>query len=254
MNLYFRKMGEGKPLIVLHGVFGSSDNLFTVCKKISEEGFEVYTLDARNHGQSDQSDDFNYQVMAADLDSFLTEHNIIEPIIMGHSMGGKTVMEYGMNYTNFSKLIIIDIASRFYPMHHNHILEGLNAIKLEELKSRKDAEDVFSNYVSDFGERQFLLKNLYRNEEGGFSWRFNLPVLTSENPEVGKEIEFNKIVDKPVLLIRGSESGYVKEADFEEFKKGFPNAVLRTIEGANHWVHATKPEEFVEAVLAFSNN
>ena len=252
MHLFSRKVGEGQPFVVLHGVFGSSDNLFTVCKKIAESGFEVHILDARNHGQSPRNEVFNYEVMASDLNAYLNENNIQNPIIMGHSMGGKTVMTFAQTYTNFSKLIIVDIAPRFYPTHHDHILAGLAAIDLSKITSRKDAEDIFSNYVSDFGEKQFILKNLYRTEESGFDWRINIPVISREIYQIGGEIVLDKKVEKPTLLIRGSDSSYVTDADFEDFKSSFVNAELLTIEGANHWVHATKPIEFVEAILEFS--
>lgn len=252
MHLFSRKVGEGQPFVVLHGVFGSSDNLFTVCKKIAESGFEVHILDARNHGQSPRNEVFNYEVMAADLNAYLNENNIQNPIIMGHSMGGKTVMTFAQTYTNFSKLIIVDIAPRFYPTHHDHILAGLAAIDLSKITSRKDAEEIFSNYVSDFGEKQFILKNLYRTEESGFDWRINIPVISREIYQIGGEIVLDKKVEKPTLLIRGSDSSYVTDADFEDFKSSFVNAELLTIEGANHWVHATKPNEFVEAILEFS--
>lgn len=252
MELFFRKTGEGKPIVILHGVFGSSDNLFTVSKNISDAGFEVFTLDARNHGQSPRGAEFNYEAMAADLDEFLKNNNIYEPVLVGHSMGGKTVMTYAQKYSNFSKIIVVDIAPRFYPTHHDHILAGLAAINLDKIQSRKDAEEVFSQYVSDFGEKQFILKNLYRTDEGGFGWRINVPVISENIYLIGQEILMEKKVTKPALLIRGSESSYVSDSDFQNFKEGFPNGVLLTIEGANHWVHATKPKEFVDAVVNFA--
>ncbi|MCP9768695.1 alpha/beta fold hydrolase [Lacihabitans sp. LS3-19] len=252
MELFFRKIGEGLPFVVLHGVFGSSDNLFTVCKKIAESGYCVYMLDARNHGQSPRSEDFNYDVMADDLNEFLVTQKIQSPIIMGHSMGGKTVMTFAQKYDNFSKIIIVDIAPRFYPTHHNHILAGLNAINVNTLENRKDAEDIFANYVSDFGERQFILKNLYRTDEGGFDWRINIPVITKEIYQVGGEVLLEKRIEKPALVIRGADSSYVSDADFQSFKNSFVNAELVTIVGANHWVHAIKPIEFVAAILEFS--
>lgn len=251
MNLFFRKLGEGPAIVVLHGVFGSSDNLYTACKSIAEAGFTVYSLDARNHGQSDHEAGHSYENMAADLNDFLKINNIENPIILGHSMGGKTALKYTQAYENFSKLIVVDIAPRFYKMHHMHILEGLNAINLEQLNSRKDAEDIFANYVNDAAERQFILKNLFRNDAGGFSWRINLPVLTKEILEVGIEIELNKEIAKPTLIIRGSESNYVSNNDFEDIKKAYTNAKLVTIEGANHWVHATNHKEFVDSVVGF---
>lgn len=252
MKLFFRKIGEGTPIVVLHGVFGSSDNLYTASKAIAETGFAVYTLDARNHGQSPRNEEFSYELMADDLNQFLEEQNLQSPILMGHSMGGKVVMQYAMKYRNFSKLIIIDIAPKFYPTHHNHIIKGLNAIPLETLTSRKEAEEIFSQYVSDLGERQFLLKNLYRTEAGTFDWRINVPVLSREIYQIGGELNEIRIVEEPTLFLRGSESSYINDEDESTIKSIFKNAEIRTIQGANHWVHATKPLEFIENVVEFA--
>ncbi len=251
MNLFFRKIGEGKPLVILHGVFGSSDNLYTVSKTLAEHNLAVYMLDARNHGQSPHASEFNYEVMARDLIGFLEQQNLRNPVIMGHSMGGKTVMQFAQLSDNFEKLIVVDIAPRFYPTHHQHIIDGLGAIPIQSIQSRKEAEDIFSDYVSDFGERQFILKNIYRTDEGGFDWRINVPVITKEIYQVGAEIESERLIDKPVLFIRGSESSYITDEDFSQIKKGYPQARMVTIDGANHWVHATRPKEFVETVLEF---
>ncbi len=253
MELFFRKIGEGRPVVFLHGVFGSSDNLFTVSKQIAEAGFSVYTIDARNHGQSPWSPDFNYEVMAEDLNNFLIQNNIQNASIIGHSMGGKTLMQFSQNYTNFDKLIIVDIAPRFYPTHHDHIIQGLAAINLETLQSRKEAETIFSYYVEDLGERQFILKNLYRTENEGFAWRINVKVISENIYLIGEEIQLENTIHAETLLIRGSESSYVLDQDFRDFKQTYPKAQLCTIEGANHWVHATKPAEFVKTITDFLN-
>ncbi|WP_341228495.1 alpha/beta fold hydrolase [uncultured Arcticibacterium sp.] len=251
MKLFSRKVGEGKPLIILHGFLGSSDNLFTVSKYLATQGFSVFILDARNHGQSPSSSEHNYQVMADDLAEFIDAEGLENPVILGHSMGGKTVLQYAQKYDNYEKLIIVDIAPKFYPTHHEHIMEGLNAINIDTLKSRKEAEEIFSEYVSDPGERQFILKNIYRMDDG-FAWRINIPTLNSELENVGEEIESSKNIDKPVLFIKGSESSYIKDGDFELIQKTYTNAQLIVIDGANHWVHATKPKEFIEAVTEFA--
>ncbi len=250
MRLFFRKIGEGKPLVILHGVFGSSDNLFTVSKYLAEQNLAVYILDARNHGQSPKSPEHNYEVMADDLSEFIEDEKLVNPIILGHSMGGKTVLQYAQKYNNYEKLIIVDIAPKFYPTHHENIIMGLNAIPINEIKSRKDAEDIFDKYVPNVGERQFILKNIYRTDDG-FAWRINIPVLSKEIHYIGEEIVSEKSIDKPVLFIRGSESGYINDEDEQEILKMYTNAQFVTIEGANHWVHATKPKEFIDTVLKF---
>jgi pimeloyl-ACP methyl ester carboxylesterase len=243
---------EAKPLIILHGFLGMSDNWKTIGTQFATAGFQFHLLDLRNHGKSFHSDEFSYEIMAQDVYDYCKANNLEKVNIIGHSMGGKTVMTFGQTYTNFSKIIIVDIAPRFYPTHHDHILAGLAAIDLNKITSRKDAEDIFSNYVTDYGEKQFILKNLYRTDDGGFDWRINIPVISSEIYQIGGEIVLDKKVEKPTLLIRGSDSSYVTDADFEVFKSSFVNAKLLTIQGANHWVHATRPLEFVEAILEFS--
>jgi esterase len=252
MKLFARVLGEGTPLVVLHGVFGSSDNLFTVCKKISEQGFAVHILDARNHGQSPRSDGFSYEEMAADLAEYIFNNGLDKPIVIGHSMGGKTVLQFAALSNNFSKLIIVDIAPRFYPTHHEHIIRGLSAIMATSITSRKEAEDIFSNYVEDLGERQFILKNLYRNEKGEFDWRINISVLSRDIYMVGSEISFSTVCPLPVLLMRGEASSYVTDEDFRALQIWFPNAQLATIPNANHWIHATQPAAFVEEVVKFA--
>lgn len=251
MRLHYRKIGAGKPLVVLHGVFGSSDNLYTVCKNISEQGFEVYILDARNHGQSPRADEFNYTVLAEDLNTFLDDHKLNKPVILGHSMGGKTVLEFSQTYDNFSKLIVVDIAAKGYSPHHDHIIKGLQAIDLNTLTSRKEAEQIFSQYVTDLGEQQFLLKNLYRSDNGGFDWRINIPVLAASTEKVVSAISLHKKIEKPLLLMRGSDSKYVSDQSVKDLESFYTDLTLVTIEGANHWIHATKPKEFVEGVVSF---
>jgi pimeloyl-ACP methyl ester carboxylesterase len=219
---------------------------------LAEQNFAVYILDARNHGQSPNDNVHNYDVMADDLAEFIQHKKLEAPIILGHSMGGKTVLQYAQKYDNYEKLIIVDIAPKFYPTHHEHIMAGLNAIPIHEIKSRKEAEAIFEKHVIDAGERQFILKNIYRTDDG-FAWRINIPVIDKEIHSIGEEIISERIVSKPVLFIMGSESSYVNEEDMVSIKKNYTNVQFKTIEGANHWVHATKPKEFLEVVFKFIN-
>jgi esterase len=251
MKLFHREIGDGPAILLLHGVFGSGDNLYTVSKQIAEAGYKVYLLDARNHGLSPHSTEHNYEAMGADLYEFIIDQNLNNPVIIGHSMGGKTVMQYSQQYDNFSKLAIIDIAPRFYPTHHSHILEGLAAIDLNKMSSRKDAEEIFAGYVSDFGERQFILKNLYRTENGKFDWRINVNAISENIEQIGSEIELSKKIDSPTLFVKGELSSYINEEDEKNIKAFYTNAYIVEIKGANHWVHATKPQEFVSTILSF---
>lgn len=253
MKLYFRQVGETGPAIVfLHGIFGSSDNYLTISKSIAAQGFRVFMIDQRNHGQSPRSDEFDYQSMAADLHEFIMDQKLEKPVLVGHSMGGKTVMQYAINYPGTAgKLVIVDIAPRFYPVHHGDILRGLNAIPLATLKNRNEADTLLSQHEPSPTVRQFLLKNLYRTPDGKFDWRINLPVIEREIHGVGEELSTSRPIMEPTLFIRGSESGYISDDDIPAIMRMFPNASIETIEGAGHWVQAEKPAEFVEALIKF---
>ena len=251
MKLFYRQAGEsGPPIIILHGLFGSSDNWLTL-GKILGETHQVHMLDARNHGQSPRSDIFDYNSMAADLKEFMDDHSIINPILMGHSMGGKTVMQFAMNYSDsFSKMIVVDIAPKFYPVHHTMILQGLASIDLKILKSRTEANDILKPFEENEGVRQFLLKNLWRNPEKNneFDWRLNVPVIAKNIDVIGFELSNEKSVEKPVLFIRGSESHYIQDEDERKIWELFPDYELVTIEGAGHWVQADKPAAFINVI------
>jgi pimeloyl-ACP methyl ester carboxylesterase len=255
MKLYYRQTGEtGPAIVILHGIFGSSDNWLTTSKTIAAKGYRVFAVDQRNHGQSPRASDHDYQGMASDLREFLIDHQLDNPILVGHSMGGKTVMQYVMSYPGtFAKLVVVDIAPKFYPVHHAEIVRGLKAIDLAGITSRNEADAILSQYEPLVAVRQFLLKNLYRDSQGRFDWRLNLPVIERELHGIGEELTNPRIVTEPTLFMRGSESPYVVDEDIPAIKRIFPNAQIETIQGAGHWVQAEKPVEFVETLLAFIN-
>jgi pimeloyl-ACP methyl ester carboxylesterase len=251
MKLAFREYGEGQPLIILHGLFGQSDNWNTLSKGFAEKGFRVFTIDQRNHGLSPHSEDWNYDVMASDLKEFIEEHQLKDPIILGHSMGGKTVMFFELTYPGISsKLIIADIAARASVRHHDAVLKALNAVDFNVLTTRKEAEAVLNEHIDDFGTKQFLLKNIYWGDDEKMAWRFNLKVMTQKYDEILAEVP-QKTSDVKTMIMRGEKSNYISDADAEDMKTRFPNSVLVTIKDAGHWIHAEKPKEFFESVLAF---
>ena len=250
MELFYRELGEGAPIVVLHGVFGTSDNWLTTSKGLAEN-HKVYLLDLRNHGQSFHSDIFTYDAMAEDVKNFIANHHIVNPVILGHSMGGKVAMQYARNYDDFSKLIVVDISPRFYKRHHDDILTGLNSLDLNAITTRQQADEQLSAHVPELGVRQFLLKNLYRNEENKFAWRLNLKVLTDKIDVVGEALPEDTRISKPALFIRGGLSRYIQEKDEVLIRRLFADVQIRTVEGAGHWVQAEKPREFVEVVKEF---
>ena len=256
MQLNYKKIGEtGKPLVILHGVFGFLDNWLTIGKTISEQGFIVYLVDQRHHGRSPHEGSLDFPTLAEDLKEFLEQQNLESAILLGHSMGGKTVMEYAVtNPDTFEKMVVVDIAPKQYPIHHTKLLKGLNALPIEEIENRQQADDFLSTYEPILAVRQFLLKNLYRKEEGGFDWRFNLPVLTTDMAKVGAPIHAAKPVETSALFIRGEKSDYILDEDWEDILKIFPNAQLDTIADAGHWVQAEQPRAFVEHLLVYLNS
>jgi len=248
MKLFFREYGNGKPLIILHGLFGSSDNWLPQAKIFSDQ-YKVYVVDLRNHGQSPHSDAFDYPVMVADLVEFVQEHQLNDPIILGHSMGGKAAMNFALSHPDkLSRLIVVDIAPRAYDLEHYVIVDGLKSIPLSQLSSRNDADVILSKFVPEPGVRQFLLKNLQRTAEGGFSWKINLPVLDQKLGNVGVDLQVSGVFDKPALFIRGSQSSYIRDEDRKKIKDIFPKSSLVSMD-TGHWVQAEKPQEFVEVVM-----
>ncbi len=251
MKLFSKIMGQGHPLIIMHGVFGMGDNWQTLGRKWSEN-FEAHLLDMRNHGKSPHSDEFSYDIMCEDLIEYMDAQQISKADILGHSMGGKVAMLFAvLNPDRVSKLIIADIAPKAYEPHHQEILEALNFLDLPLIKSRGEAEEKFSTKIQDLGTRQFLLKSLYWKEKGLLDWRFNLKVIEKEILKVGEELVANAMFFGPCLFVRGGNSWYIQDEDEDMILEHFPSASLATIEGAGHWLHAEKPLEFFECVNEF---
>ena len=252
MVLHSNILGQGKPFVILHGFLGMSDNWKTLGQKFSESGFEVHLVDQRNHGKSFHSNTFNYEVLVEDLKQYCAAHNLQDIILLGHSMGGKTAMLFASQYPKLvSKLLVADISPRFYPVHHDAILNGLSALDFDLIKSRGEAEDVLSRYVSDFGTRQFLLKNLYWIEKGRLALRMNLEVLKNEVGEIGEPLPNHARFDKETLFLRGDRSEYIGVEDETIILNHFPKAIIVTISKSGHWLHAENPTEFFDAVIQF---
>lgn len=251
MQLNFKKLGSGEPLIILHGLFGALDNWMTLAKKLSED-FEVFLVDERNHGQSPHAIEFNYDVMADDLYEFMNEHQIIDPIVLGHSMGGKTAMQFAMNYpAKIEKLIVVDIAPKAYPVHHRQIIDGLLSLDFDSIKSRKEADNQLSEFIEIPAIRQFLLKNLYWESKEKLAFRFNLPVINQNIEVIGEALQNVKTFNKPTFFVRGIQSNYITEKDYENIKNIFPQAQIELL-NCGHWIHAEKPQELYNLILSFA--
>ncbi|HEY0652312.1 MAG TPA: alpha/beta fold hydrolase [Chryseosolibacter sp.] len=248
MKLFFREQGQGQPIIIMHGIFGSSDNWLTQSKILAEK-YRVLSLDLRNHGQSPHDDTFDYPAMANDLKLFIEEHDLKNPIVIGHSMGGKVAMNFAVAHPDMlSRLIVVDISPRPYNLEHYVIIDGLKAVPLKTISSRNEADAALVPFVPEPDVRQFLLKNLQRKAEGGFSWKINLPVIDKNLSKIGLDLQFEGTFDKPTLFIRGARSKYVRDEDMARIRQIFPQATLETLD-TGHWVQAEKPKEFVDVVL-----
>ncbi len=260
MKLFYRKIGAGRPLIILHGLFGQSDNWNTLGKLFSEHGFEVYLVDLRNHGNSPHSDEWDYQTMSDDVFELISDLNLEHKkiILLGHSMGGKVAMKFTIQYPEIiDRLVVVDISPKYHLPDNQLILNALNAIDLKRMKTRKEVDVVLSEYILDVGVRQFLLKNIYWKEEDETSntatleWKFNFKALIRQIEKVNEPISVDTPCTVPALFIRGAQSNYVLDEDVDLIQKTFSESKIESISGAGHWVHADKPTAFFNSVISF---
>lgn len=248
--LYSREFGAGSPIIILHGLFGFSDNWQTIAKGLATEHL-VVTPDLRNHGRSPHLPGHSYVEMAEDLRLFMEEKWMFESAIVGHSMGGKVAMQLALTHPEMvSKLVVVDIAPGQAEDNHSDIINALLGLDLSKITERSQAETYLSERIPDFGTRQFLLKNITREPDGTFSWKMNLPVLWKHYKDILAPVT-GEPFEKPTLFVRGSRSNYIQDSDWDIIKGLFPNAQMSTIDGAGHWVHADKPKELLEVLKAF---
>lgn len=253
MKLNFKVHGKGKPLVILHGLFGSLDNWVSLSKSFASN-HQVFLVDQRNHGQSPHCDSHTYDEMADDLHHFFIEHNLSDAVLIGHSMGGKTALNFAANHSELlNKLVVVDMGVKQYPVHHDLIIRAMQALDLENIDSRKEAEETLKHLLDeDEGTIQFLLKNIYRkkSEDGdvSYAWRFNLDVLANDIEEMGLPVVKGSKID--TLFLYGTQSKYVLEEDKPEILALFPNTKFESLE-TGHWVHAQDPQGFVTTVKAF---
>jgi pimeloyl-ACP methyl ester carboxylesterase len=249
--LHSKIIGVGEPLLILHGYFGNGDNWKTIADKVSGT-FQVHLIDQRNHGRSFHSDEFDYELMIEDLCNYIEHHQLGKVNLLGHSMGGKTVMLYAVEFPeNVNKLVVADISPRMYPPHHHDILDALNSIDFSVQNSRKLVDEKLSELIPEVGIRQFLMKNIYWKEKGVLDFRFNLQSLTEHNDEVGVGLPSFTIFEGETLFLKGVNSGYISSDEEPLIKAHFPNSNITTIKNAGHWLHAENPSDFLKVVKKF---
>ncbi len=250
MLLNYQIFGEGEPLIIMHGLFGTLLNWNNQIKALSQD-YQVIAVDMRNHGKSPQSDEIDYPLMASDIVELLQELNIQKAHILGHSMGGKAAMQLALNHPDLiEKLIIVDIAPVNYTPHHEDVFKGLFSIDLENLKSRGEADKALATYVDDAAVRAFLLTNLYRTETKQFGWKMNLQAIYDQYANISAAPE-GPAYSKQVLFIKGANSNYMIPEYRDAVLSLFPKADYKVIKGAGHWPHAEKPAEFTQLIVDY---
>jgi len=253
MNLFYRIIGDGKPLFILHGLFGNSDNWQSLANKLANYN-KVILVDQRNHGRSFHDEKFDYNVMVEDLENLLRLLKIKDASLMGHSMGGKTAMKFSLEHPMLvDKLIVVDISPRRYPVHHDYIIEALCALKVSEYEKREEVDKALAKKIDNAAVRQFLLKNLGRDSNHKLAWKINLPVIKRNLKKIVEEIKSNRSFNGPSLFIAGERSHYVKPADESKIRKLFPDSTITYFKNVGHWIHAEAPDKFCDTVSSFIN-
>jgi pimeloyl-ACP methyl ester carboxylesterase len=249
MKLEYSHYGEGEPIVVLHGLFGSADNWATLGKRMAAT-HSVYLVDQRNHGRSPHSAVMTYDAMAADVLTFMNDHGLKQATLLGHSMGGKTVMRFAQLFPErVQRLVVADMGIKAYPPHHGPIFEAIGAIDLTAITSRGDAEAAMARYIADAGVRQFLLKSLYRPERDRFGWRFNHVVLEREIAHILAALP-PQVCHVPALFVYGTLSNYILPEEIDSIKAVFPQGQFASMQ-AGHWLHAEDPDTFFRIFMEF---
>jgi len=253
MKLYYRIEGSAFPVIILHGLLGSSDNWRAISKRLSPN-YQIYTVDLRNHGQSPHSEVMTYPAMADDLGELLERQKISECYVIGHSLGGKVAMQFAtIHPERVRKLVIVDIAPKAYPPSQRATLAALEQLELKTFESFVEIDASLAPAIPEVAVRQFLMKNIARVPSGGFQWRIDLAAIAKSYDQLTKPIVPATSYDKPTLFMRGGRSDYIAETDLPLIRSTFPRAELVTIANAAHWLHAEAPDEFLEIVTDFLN-
>jgi esterase len=255
MQLNFRQYSKhGKPLLILHGLFGSLGNWGWHSRQLAQH-YAVYGIDLRNHGQSPHADEISYQLMAEDVRQLMQQLSIEECAMIGHSMGGKVAMQLALTHAELLlSLIVVDIAPVSYPSQadgHLNVIAGMKALDFDRVHSRAEAEQALVKSIEDEATRKFVLTNLIRDDGGRYGWRLNLDAIERQYDNLRKKPPGNEPYVKPTLFVKGALSNYIRAADEAEIKALFPGAEMKIIMQAGHWLHADKPAAFQKIALDF---
>ena len=254
MELFYREYGDGKPIVILHGLLGISDNWVGFSRRLAEEGYKVFIPDQRNHGQSPRHPVLNYYSLTDDLAEFIQTHHLVKPVIMGHSMGGKVAMRYTLEHPgDVERMVVVDTSLRTYYRfnYHLRLIDAMLSVDFNQAGTRQEVEVKLSEKIKYDRLVLFLMKNLYWKEKGKLGWRPNLQAISYHVDAMYDGVFYSAKFDRPALFIRGEKSDYILEEDIPDILQNFPQAIIKTIDNGSHWVHADEPEEFYTIVTEF---
>ncbi|MBV20246.1 MAG: alpha/beta hydrolase [Cytophagia bacterium] len=251
IEINFKSYGEGKPVVILHGLLGSLDNWVSISKSLSKN-FKIIILDLPDHGKSPHTTRFSYKKIAEQLHFFFEKYSFKNISIIGHSMGGKIGIKYADLFPeNLDKLVVVDIANKEYSLKRfEHIFFAINALNNTKIISRSQADLISKNFIPIEGERNFILKNLKR-KENYFDWAPNVKLLLNSISTISSEILLKSPIKKEVLIIKGAKSDYINKEDRNRLKESFMNYKINEISNSGHWVHAENPKDFINSVINF---
>jgi esterase len=267
MKLFYRKYGEeGPPLVIVHGLYGSGDNWGSIARELASD-FEVFVVDQRNHGRSPHSEVHDYPSMRDDLKEFMDDRGIERAVLLGHSMGGKTVMFFAEAWPErVQSLIVVDISPKPYhdlalqsnfAANHAKLLDAMLAVDLSGMETRQDVDRALRTSIGSERVRGFLLKNVRRDRSGNLHWRINLQALRDHLDDIFDGLDTERITREggitgfPALFVSGANSDYIRAEDHVLIRSVFPAADIVTIPGAGHWVHAEQPGLLVKNIKYF---
>ena len=253
MKLNFREFGNGPSVIIAHGLMGSASNWQGIAKRLADR-YRVLTVDLRNHGDSPHDDDMSYAAMVGDLVELLDDHCQGQACLIGHSMGGKAVMALALEQPDKAKCVIaVDIAPVPYQHSFRGMIDAMQALQLDTIQSRKQADDALRDAVPEAGVRAFLLHNLRHNKDQSWRWRVNLAVIADQQQAItGFALpDQTSNYPGPTLFLRGGQSSYVLDEHWPEILTLFPRASLDTVADAGHWLHAEQAEQVTALIRDF---
>jgi len=245
MLLHSKIIGTGQPFLILHGLFGSSDNWYSFSKKISNK-FQVHLIDLRNHGRSFQSEKMDNDIMSEDLFHYIKHNNLNNILLMGHSLGGKVAMKFATKFNFYlDKLIIIDICNKSYLLEHDDVINMLDHLDLSCFTSRQEVYNILYDFSKNKLLSQFLVKNLYRMNNNKFQFRFNLNSIKKNINFFGQALKANEVVNIESFFLKGERSDYINPTDITTIKNNFPKSKIIEIKDADHWIHVSNPDLFL---------